>query len=98
MQLLFDRQGVNCWVVGCTPSLEEVGRGEEIKSWLKVHQDAKPGFEVGEFVILDDDKHDIEPIFPHNFVWIQEGMRKGLEVKHVRQALKILQREDRKCK
>lgn len=86
----------NIEVIGITPrSYNNANRGEEIYSWLSHHQDM-----VKNFVILDDEDFDIK-LFPDHIVKTSKVPRgkmimgkwyenTGLKWKHVRKAIKIL--------
>lgn len=62
-----------------------IDRGAEIAIWLKKHP------EYTEFLILDDEIHDIKDYFPNNY--IKTDINKGLLEEHVEQAIQILKGE-----
>ena len=74
-------QGVTASVISATPSLGTV-RGKEIKAWLLEHP------EVDKYAIIDDDS-DMDDIKSH-LIHVKNGMEKGLQDKHVAEALSLL--------
>ena len=83
----------NITVIGITPRLSSGERGLEIKQWLEEYNDI-----VDSFVILDDEKFDIEQYYQKELVltsrdgnitgaWYENT---GLKRKHIKQAVNIL--------
>ena len=86
-------------VIDITPESSTGHRADEIISWLSRHED-----EVENFVILDDERFDLECFVGSNLVQtssVRAGEmikgygreNTGLKNKHVKQAIKILNRE-----
>jgi hypothetical protein len=63
---------------------EEAERGIQIDNWLKKHP------EVTSFVILDDDSWDMDP---HKDKLVVPKTEIGLEDKHIKEAIDILERQ-----
>ena len=89
----------NIEVIDITPKSPDGRRDKEILAWLSKHED-----EVENFVILDDERFDLECFVDSNLVQtssvlkgniIKGNWRKdtGLKRKHVKKAIKILNRE-----
>ena len=74
--------GFNYNIYDVIPSIKHLGRGGNINKWLKEHN-------VSNFVIIDDQYHNIEEYFPKNFVKVETN--EGLTLSHTLKALKILQ-------
>ena len=74
--------GFNYNIYDVIPSIKYLGRGGNINKWLKEHN-------VSNFVIIDDQYHNIEEYFPKNFVKVETN--EGLTLAHTLKALKILQ-------
>lgn len=74
-------------VFSCTPRLDEGCRGDEIKAWLKTHND------VSRFVILDDDA-DMCELTDTNLVRTDYNV--GLTQEHINRAVEILIQEGEK--
>ena len=74
-------------VLGCTPRLPHLTRGDEILAWLDQHPD------VTSFVILDDD-NDFKAINHVSRHWIQTTMQEGLQAEHVRLALEKFHKQE----
>lgn len=83
----------NIEVIDKTPDLSSGQRGEEILYWLSKHED-----DIESFVIIDDERFDIETLFSDRLVqtsykpyirghWTE---RTGLKHKHISQAIHIL--------
>lgn len=86
----------NIDIIDITPRSSDYRRDKEIQEWLSNHED-----EVCRFVILDDERYDLECFVGTNLVQtssvrkgqIIKGYAKentGLKNKHVKQAIKIL--------
>lgn len=76
--------GVTGEIIGRTgndPTMVSRQRGDEIREWLELHP------EVTHFVILDDGS-DMRPV---GRGLVQTSLEKGLEDKHVRKAIQMLQ-------
>jgi hypothetical protein len=78
-------QGVKADIIDKTPYLG-TKRGYEIEKWLDEHND------VDGFVILDDNADMGELVTS----WVRTSWGKGIENKHVKQALKIMGIKDEK--
>lgn len=89
----------NIQVIDITPKSSTGYRANEIISWLSRHED-----EVESFVILDDERFDLECFVGSNLVQTSsvragemikgyDRENTGLKNKHVKQAIKILNRE-----
>lgn len=83
-------------VVGVTPKILDSKREDEINEWL-----AKTDYTIDNFVILDDESFDLQSFVGNHLVKtsnVKEGKmitgtsleNSGLKMKHVRQAIKIL--------
>lgn len=68
---------------GYTPSLPCGYRGDEIAEWIIKESEKNT---IDRFVILDDDGD----LKPYKSRWIQTTWEKGLNQKHVRRAIKML--------
>jgi hypothetical protein len=79
----------NIEVIDITPGLIDHGRGDEIKEWLKNHEDL-----VKRFVILDDERFDLESFAESHLVQTSSsnGKYSGLKNTHVKKAIKILKK------
>lgn len=88
----------NLEVIGRTPRSDNGYRAEEILTWLSKHED-----EVDKFVILDDERYDLECFVDKELVQtssVKKGQMikghwqetTGLRNKHVKKAIKILNR------
>ena len=83
----------NITVIGITPCLKSGERGLEIKQWLEKYNDI-----VDSFVILDDEKFDIEKYYQKELVLTSKtGYIKGawyentgLKRKHIKEVINIL--------
>ena len=92
---LFDKYDIK--IYGYTPRSESGKRDEEIKAWLSKHK------EVNKFIILDDENFDLQCFMGKELIqtssvpkgkyikgkWYENT---GLKNKHVRQAIKMLNR------
>ena len=92
---LFDKYDIK--IYGYTPRSESGKRDEEIKAWLSKHE------EVNKFIILDDENFDLQCFMGKELIqtssvpigryikgkWYENT---GLKNKHVRQAIKMLNR------
>ena len=92
---LFDKYDIK--IYGYTPRSESGKRDEEIKAWLSKHK------EVNKFIILDDENFDLQSFIGKELIqtssvpkgkyikgkWYENT---GLKNKHVRQAIKMLNR------
>ena len=75
------------WIIGTTPYTPQIkGRGNEIKFWLDTA--ISSGMNIENFVIIDDEMHDIADIFPNNIV--KTDMNLGIQDEDVEEAIKIL--------
>lgn len=92
---LFDKYDIK--IYGYTPRSESGKRDEEIKAWLSKHK------EVNKFIILDDENFDLQCFMEKELIQTSSVPRgrmikgrwyenTGLKNKHVRQAIKILNR------
>ena len=71
----------------CDGEYYNVPRGEEIDRWLKKHKD-----EIENYVILDDEVNDM--LFYQKGHIVKTDIYKGLEIKHVKRAIKILNNDN----
>ena len=89
----------NIEVIDITPKSPDGRRDKEILAWLSKHED-----KVGNFVIIDDERFDLECFVGRNLVQrysvlkgdiIKGNWREntGLKRKHVKKAIKILNGE-----
>ena len=89
----------NIEVIDITPRLLDGRRDKEILAWLSKHED-----EVEKFVILDDERFDLECFVDSNLVQTSSVLKgniikgnwrenTGLKRKHVKKAIKILNGE-----
>ena len=91
---LFYALGFKIEVIGITPRIPGEQRGQEIQKWIKqrnIEANRNNSFsdyinEVGNFIILDDDS-DMKGIMDH--LILTDG-RYGLQKKHIKQAIKML--------
>ena len=92
---LFDKYDIK--IYGYTPRSESGKRDEEIKAWLSKHK------EVNKFIILDDENFDLQCFMEKELIQTSSVPRgryikgkwyenTGLTNKHVRQAIKMLNR------
>ena len=92
---LFDKYDIK--IYGYTPRSESGKRDEEIKAWLSKHK------EVNKFIILDDENFDLQCFMGKELIQTSSVPRgryikgkwyenTGLKNKHVRQAIKMLNR------
>ena len=92
---LFDKYDIK--IYGYTPRSESGKRDEEIKAWLSKHK------EVNKFIILDDENFDLQCFMEKELIQTSSVPRgryikgkwyenTGLKNKHVRQAIKMLNR------
>ena len=92
---LFDKYDIK--IYGYTPRSESGKRDEEIKAWLLKHK------EVNKFIILDDENFDLQCFMGKELIQTSSVPRgryikgkwyenTGLKNKHVRQAIKTLNR------
>ena len=92
---LFDKYDIK--IYGYTPRSESGKRDEEIKAWLSKHK------EVNKFIILDDENFDLQCFIEKELIQTSSVPRgryikgkwyenTGLKNKHVRQAIKMLNR------
>ena len=92
---LFDKYDIK--IYGYTPRSESGKRDEEIKAWLSKHK------EVNKFIILDDENFDLQCFIGKELIQTSSVPRggyikgqwfenTGLKNKHVRQAIKMLNR------
>lgn len=92
---LFDKYDIK--IYGYTPRSESGKRDEEIKAWLLKHK------EVNKFIILDDENFDLQCFMEKELIQTSSVPRgryikgkwyenTGLKNKHVRQAIKMLNR------
>ena len=92
---LFDKYDIK--IYGYTPRSESGKRDEEIKAWLSKHK------EVNKFIILDDENFDLQCFMEKELIQTSSVPRgryikgkwyenTGLKRKHVRQAIKMLNR------
>lgn len=92
---LFDKYDIE--IYGYTPRSESGKRNEEIKAWLSKHK------EVNKFIILDDENVDLQCFIGKELIQTSSVPRNkyikgrwyentGLKNKHVRQAIKMLNR------
>ena len=99
---LFNKYNIS--VIDLTPFLPEKTRSEEIDSWIQSHKS-----EIESFVILDDESFELKKFIGKELVKtssiddseIIKGIWKentGLKNKHVRKAIKILNRKEEKIK
>lgn len=74
-------------VIGITPRSSNGRRDGEILSWLANHE-----HEVNNFIVIDDDRFDLECFADKELVYTTSVSGRGLRRKHVKKAIKILQR------
>ena len=89
----------NIEVIGVTPRISVSRRDDEILSWLSTEEDL--GNQIQRFVVIDDEDFDLQVFKNRELVKTSLGTPHygmftscGLKLKHVIQAIKILNRKD----